>query len=203
MDNKDKKSTGLSPHRLEALSDGIFAFAMTLLVLSINLPESDKGVNAASYILSQLPNFWNFTLGFLILAFIWLNLNQGFHHIKKTNFGLIVFNILLLLFVVLLPFSTSLLNDFPDTFIAEIFFNANMLILSLILSMSWLYAQKSNLVETMDETKHIVIVTRRQYIFPAISLLAVILTFLTPGWSTLVYILIPILVYWPRKKLNS
>lgn len=200
MENKTTKPTGMLPSRLEALGDGIFAFAMTLLVLSINLPEGGKNANIGSYILAQIPNFWNFALSFLLLALIWLNLNQEFHHIRRTNFGLILLNILLLLFVVLLPFSTSLLNDFPDAFAAEMFFNVNMLVLALILSSNWWYAKKCNLIETMNDDEHIAMVSRKQYAFPAVSVLAVILTFITPGWSSLVYILIPIIMYWPTKK---
>lgn len=194
------KPTGMLPSRLEALGDGIFAFAMTLLVLSINLPEGGKNADIGNYILAQIPNFWNFALSFLLLALIWLNLNQEFHHIRRTNFGLIVLNIFLLLFVVLLPFSTSLLNDFPDAFAAEMFFNVNMLILALILSSNWWYAKKCNLIETMNDDEHIAMVSRKQYTFPAVSILAVVLTFITPGWSSLVYILIPIIMYFPTKK---
>jgi len=200
MNNKITKSTGMLPSRLEALGDGIFAFAMTLLVLSINLPEGGKNADIGAYLLNQLPNFLNFVLSFLILAFIWLNLNQEFHHIKRTNYGLILLNIAMLLFVVLLPFSTSLLNDFPDAFAAEMFFNINMLLLACLLSSNWWYARKHNLIETMGDDEHLAMVSRKQYVFPAISLLAVALTFFTPGWSSLSYILIPILMYLPSKR---
>ena len=200
MKNKINKSTEMLPSRLEALSDGIFAFAMTLLVLSINLPEVSQDINIGSFLVNQLPNFWNFALSFLLLAIIWIYLNQQLHHIKRTSFGFILINILLLLFVALIPFSTSFISDFPDVVAAELFFNLNMLMLACLLSLNWWYALKNKFVDTMGDEKHIALVSRKQYIFPAVSLLAVILTFIIPGYSSMSYILIPILIYLPTKK---
>lgn len=201
LESDDKKiSTGMSPKRLESLSDGIFAFAMTLLVLSINLPEGNKNIDVGNYIANQLPNFWNFALSFLLLAIIWLYLNQQFHHFAKTSFGSIMINIFLLLFVALLPFSTSLLSDFPDSRASELFFNSNMFLIASLLAVNWLYAKKSDLIEISGNGGHIAEVNKRLYIFPIVSALAIVACYIIPGYSTMLYLLIPIYVFLVKKR---
>ncbi|MFH1386233.1 MAG: TMEM175 family protein [bacterium] len=196
------RSTGMTPRRLESLADGIFAFAMTILVLAINLPDGAKHINVASYLLDQYGNFYNFALSFVLLALFWMNHSQQFHHIKKTDSLILWLNIFILLFVVLTPFSTSLMNDYPDDMVAEIFFNLNMLVLSSMMAFNWWYSFKKNYIETEENQEHIAKVTRKGLVFPAIALLAVIASFVVPGWSSLAYLLIPIISFAvPAKRL--
>jgi uncharacterized membrane protein len=195
------KSTSMAPHRLESLTDGIFAFAMTLLVLSINLPDVGKGINVGAYILGQYQNFWNFALSFLLLSTFWLNHSQQYHHIKKTDAVTLWLNIFMLLFVVLIPFSASLINDHPSDLAAEIFFNSNMLVLSSILALNWWYSFKKGFIDVESNKDHLIRVNRKALYMPAVSLLALLLSFAFPGWSTLTYWLIPLAMLspWPNK----
>ncbi len=187
----------MTPRRLESLADGIFAFAMTLLVLSINLPERSKVADVGAYLLNQGGNFWNFALSFLLLALFWLNHSQQYHHIKKTDALTLWLNILMLLFVVLIPFSTSLMNDYPSDMVAEIFFNSNMLILSSLLTINWGYAYRKGFIEVEGSAEHLARVSRRGLLTPAVSLAALLAAFFVPGWSTLVYLLIPLFSVFP------
>lgn len=189
----------MHPHRLEALTDGIFAFAMTLLVLSINLPNPKENSDVKLYVFSQLQNFWTFALSFLLLAFFWLNYSQQYHHVKKTNSVTVLLNIFILLFVVLMPFSTSLMNDFPSDKFAEIFFNGNFLLLSFLMFINWRYCIKMQFIET-ENKEHIALTTRRISWLPVISLLALFVAFVFPGWSTIVYLLIPVGMFFPSKN---
>jgi len=193
------ESTGMKPGRLETLTDGIFAIAMTLLVLSINLPGLSN-IDVGAFLIGQYQNFWNFTLSFLLLAFFWLNHSQQFHHIKKTNAVLLLLNIFILLFVVLIPFSTSLINDQPSSLIAEIFFNTNMLLLSSLLALNWWYAYKKQLIEVADNQEHLEQVGKKGFYMPATCLLALALGFIIRDWSTLIYLLIPLVMFWPTQR---
>jgi len=192
-ETKFSKSTGMTPHRLESLADGIFAFAMTLLVLSINLPEIGKHLSVGNYLVSQYGNFWNFALSFILLAVFWLNHSQQFHHIKKTDAATLWLNILVLLFVVLIPFSTSLMNDYPDDLVAEIFFNSNMFVLSAIMAFNWWYSYKKGYIEVEGIEEHLAQVSIKGLALPAVALFATLLAFIAPGWSTLTYLFIPVL----------
>lgn len=195
----NQKSSGMTPHRLEALSDAIFAFAMTLLVLSINLPVSNEHLDISKYFINQYENFFNFALSFLLLAFFWLNYSQQYNHIKKTTAATIWINIILLLFIVLVPFSTSLMTDFSDNVLAEIFFDLNMFIISCLFSLNWWYCLKKGIVAAENKT-HVHFVTSRLFLLPSVPLLALILAFIIPDYSTLVYLLIPIFTFLPQLK---
>jgi uncharacterized membrane protein len=194
------RSSGMTPRRIESLADGIFAFAMTLLVLSINLPESGPGVNVGAYLLGQYQNFWNFALSFLLLANFWLSHSQQYHHIKKTDALTLWLNIFMLLFVVLIPFSASLMNDHPSDLAAEVFFNSNMLVLSSLLAFNWGHSFKKGFIEPAGEEKHVAWVSRKMLYAPATALLALVMAFFFPGWSTLTYLLIPLAIYAPVRR---
>lgn len=187
------QSSPMHTHRLEALTDGIFAFAMTLLVLSINLPNPKENADVGSYIFSQLQNFWVFALSFLLLAFFWLNYSQQFHHIKKTDSMTVTITIFTLLFVVLMPGSTSLMNDYPKSIAAELFFSANFFVLSFLMYFNWQYCLKKQFID-MTYKAHIAQTTSKISLLPIVPLIAMLLAIITPSWSTLAYLLIPLIV---------
>jgi uncharacterized membrane protein len=194
------KSLGMTTRRLESLSDGIFAFAMTLLILAINLPVASQVKDVSAYLLGQYQNFWNFALSFLLLSVFWLNHSQQYHHIKRTNVWTLWINILMLLFVVLIPFSASMINDFPNDRGAEVFFNLNMLVLNSIMTLNWWYSRSKGLVEEVGSGEQISLVSRKAFYMPAISLFALLLSFVVPGWSSLTYALIPLALMLPARK---
>lgn len=77
---------GMTTHRLEALADGIFAIAMTLLVLNLALPESGKGLaELRSLLLGQLDKFFSYAVSFILLAILWVRHHEQFHYIKRTD----------------------------------------------------------------------------------------------------------------------
>ena len=170
---------------------------MTLLVISINLPPIEQNFDVGKYIIEQWPNFWNFTISFLLLAFFWLDFSQQINHIKKTSRGLMLINILMLLFVVLIPFSTSLFNDYPKNTSACLVFNVNMLCAVGIQTILWLYSAKNNLVSKENKV-HIESISKYIVYLPVIPLSALTIGLFEPSWSNFVYLLIPILLFMPR-----
>ena len=103
---------GLGKQRIEALSDGIFAFAMTLLVLDVKIPKlSEPLVNQgvlAQTLLDLWPKFLTFAMSFLILGFFWIAHHGYTHFLKRTDRYFLWINLLFLFIVVFLPFSTDL-----------------------------------------------------------------------------------------------
>ena len=97
----------LSTGRLEAFSDGVFAIAITLLVLELHVPEAKEGL------LGELAKEWSAYLGYFIsFAFIggvWVSHSNAMRFIKAVDGALMRLNLLLLLFVSLLPFTTALM----------------------------------------------------------------------------------------------
>ncbi len=115
MNNKNNSYTGLKPNRMEALSDGVFAIVMTLLVIELSVPLISK-LKAAEELGGMLtemwPKFLAFAVSFLVLGILWSIHHFQFHFIKRSNGMFTWINILFLLSVALIPFSTALIGEY-------------------------------------------------------------------------------------------
>jgi len=100
--------------RLEAFSDGVFAIAMTLLVLELTLLPKDvaNGIPLWDALTHLWPKFLSFTLSFATILIMWVNHHGLFRRIRKVDAHLLFTNGLLLLFVTFIPFPTALLGDY-------------------------------------------------------------------------------------------
>ncbi len=115
--------------RLVSLSDGVFAFAMTLLVVSVEIPAL-SGHEARTLLAHDVGQLWpqmlSFVIGFLVIGFLWSSHRRIFSRVRDFDDALIRFNILLLMLVAFLPFPTSILGRygnlaFPSVFYALVF----------------------------------------------------------------------------------
>jgi len=134
--------TLISKNRLEALVDGVFAFAMTLLVVGLSvptIPKPEAATELPAYVASMFPQFLSFLIAFFILASLWIVHHEHFHFLRSVDKVVLWLNILILIFVVLVPFSTNLSGDYPHVPIAPLIFHANMLILSCLFLVHWQY----------------------------------------------------------------
>jgi len=132
----------ISKNRLEALVDGIFAFAMTLLVVGLSVPDIPKAEAATqlpAHIATMFPEFLSFIIAFLILASFWIVHHEHFHYLRTVNVWMLRLNICILIFVVLVPFSTNLSGDYSHVPIAPLIFHLNMLALGVLFLIQWQY----------------------------------------------------------------
>jgi uncharacterized membrane protein len=98
----------MSPNRLEAFSDGVFAIAITLLVLDIHVPDPAAG-DLASELGAQWPSYVAYAVSFLTIGIIWINHHAMIRRLKAVDHEILILNLLLLLTVGLLPFTTALM----------------------------------------------------------------------------------------------
>jgi uncharacterized membrane protein len=99
----------MSPGRLEAFSDGVFAIAITLLVLDIHVPEPGSGSSLASELAAQWPSYVAYVVSFLTIGIIWINHHAMIRRLREVDHGVMIWNLLLLLTVGILPFTTALM----------------------------------------------------------------------------------------------
>ncbi len=189
---------GMTTERIAALTDGIFAVAMTLLVLTINVPEAGKSaaqIGLHNLLIGQMDKFVNYAVSFIILAVFWMEHHQQFHFIKRTDAGHLWINIFSLMFVALVPFSTSLRGDYPDHWVSGIFFASNLFVVGILYLWGWVYATKGHrLVDPSLDRQRIALSIRLEAVTPLVALLAMGLSVVAPGMSSYVYLLIPILL---------
>jgi len=117
MTNEQKpKNPLMSKDRLEMFSDGVFAIAITLLVLELKIPkheELQQYGGLSHYLIHIWPSFLGYFVGFLVLGIYWSNHHHLFLFIvKKTDHNFNVINIFFLLTMALLPFSIAIVSDF-------------------------------------------------------------------------------------------
>jgi TMEM175 potassium channel family protein len=200
----EEQDLGLTTNRIEALTDGIFAIAMTLQVLSLNLPETAGILNEAGLhhlLINQFDKFFNYARSFLLLAIFWIIHHQQFHQIIKTDRKHLWINIFMLMFVALIPFSTTIVGNFNNDWMAEFFFGGNLFFVGLFIQLNWLYAtNRHRLVRKNYPQEKIDIGKRRGMVTPLISLLAMGISTINPSLASYTYLIIPAILLLPSLK---
>ena len=152
----DDKETG----RVEAFSDGVFAVAITLLVLNIHgLPNPSNPIPDAdlwNLLRDQWPIYLAFVTSFATIGVMWINHHRLFTHIKRVDTNLFALNLLLLLVIVFIPFPTALLASYithPEYHYAALLYSATDILLAISFNLLWRYASHKNrlLDENVDQ----------------------------------------------------
>jgi uncharacterized membrane protein len=101
----------VSPNRLEAFSDGVFAIAITLLVLDLHVPPAGSG-RLGHELLAQWPSYAAYVISFFTIGIIWVNHHAAFTRLRAVDHSILIWNLALLLSVSVLPFTTSLMAEY-------------------------------------------------------------------------------------------
>jgi uncharacterized membrane protein len=99
----------MSTNRMEAFSDGVFAIAITLLVLEIHVPEPGSGGSLGHALLAQWPSYAAFVVSFLTIGIIWINHHAMVRRLRIIDHSILIWNLVLLMTVSALPFTTALM----------------------------------------------------------------------------------------------
>jgi uncharacterized membrane protein len=131
--------------RFETLSDGIFAVAMTILVLDLKLPQLPHDVSSTQMFLALFalwPKIGAFIISFLFLAKTWDVQRLVIHAVDRVDYPFVVMNVLLLLVCCFLPFSTGLVAEYPQVSFAASVYLANMIALPCLNYLMWHHATR-------------------------------------------------------------
>ena len=196
---------GLSKHRIEALSDGIFAFAMTLLVLDVKIPKLPQAAIDAGLLgptlLALWPKFFSYIMSFVVLGMFWVGQHTYTHFLKRTDRWFLWLNLLFLMFIVGVPFSTDLLGDYPTQKVAVMIYGSNIIALGLTLYLQWWYATYRHRLVGRDLEPEVVRKgTQRMLGGAAVYGGAVLLALLNPRLSLILYALAPLFyIFFPAR----
>jgi uncharacterized membrane protein len=194
----------IAKNRLETLVDGIFAIAMTLIVLTIAPPRPPLEQAASllpGMIMDLIPQILSFAIAFLVLGIFWLEHHRQFHFVKAVDPRLLWINIILLISIAFVPFSTDVAGDYATVQIAVLLFNINIVIVGIIFAVQWQYICKSeHLCDPLPDAD-----TMQQRVFqtlliPAVAGIAVIISVFSPTLSLLAYLVVPPVAYFLREK---
>ena len=184
---------GLKPSRIEALTDGVFAIAMTILVLELAIPNfigtHTAGEEAPRNFVEMIPEFYVYGLGFVVLGIYWILHRFMFHFIKRSDGVLVWLNIAFLMFAAAVPFTTAVLR--VNKVLAPgsnsvspmpwVFNSATMIITILILLGIWQYATGKHRLVDSDIDKRVVWVFKKIIIIGmSIMVVGFVLSFFIP-----------------------
>ena len=143
--------------RVETFSDGVFAIAITLLVLTIAQPTNYADL--AHQLSARRPSLVAYVVSFLVIGIMWVNHHTVFTHLKRIDRGFFYWNLLLLMTIVFIPYPTEVFGEAlrkgEGTTTAAVFYSAAMLVNAVMWAGLWLYASTGRrlLVDTFPESQ--------------------------------------------------
>jgi uncharacterized membrane protein len=186
-------SPQLSKHRIEALVDGIFAVAMTLLVIELKLPEHVQATSSAEllHVLGELaPTFGSWVISFLVLAIFWIGNHRLYSYVRHLDGPLMWYTILMLAGASLLPFASAVNGRFLSQ-LAQAVYATVMTVMALgsLLVAARIYRHPELCAHPMDKATYAGVCIR-QGILIVIAALTVVLAGKAPGIANTAFLLL-------------
>ncbi len=194
---------GLAKSRVEALADGIFAVAMTLLVLDIKSPEQrvfGSNHDLIGYLAQLEHSFAMYAISFVVLGIFWIGHHVLFHFVRHMDRRLLWLNLVFLLLITLVPFSTDLLGDHGDLSLPGLVYGANLLALGTLLAVHVRYLGRHPQLAAAELTPAVMAhMYWEARIYALVPLLSMAVSFYSPRVGMYLYLLLAIPVFGPSR----
>lgn len=186
-------AAGLEKNRLEALTDGIMAVAMTLLVLDLKFDGSEDIVTDAhliDHLLAIERTFTVYIVSFVVLGMYWIAHHLQFQFIRRVDRGVLWINLAFMLLVTLVPFTTNVMMDYEQLVVPVVMFGVNQLLLSWALLLNINYVARRPALREETLTPDVVrFIHRRLLVFSMVPLLSIVMAFFQPRAALYLYVL--------------
>lgn len=202
--------TIIDGNRVVSFSDAVFAFAATLLVLKIDLPQIDGGSpvepQLAQALISLWPTYVANIISFLVIGYYWLNHHAIFGMIRKYDSTIVWMNLIFLIFLSFLPFPVDLYGDYSNVRVVVVFYCASLAFVGYLLALMWWYASsKKRLISKEMGENHMKFYFIRVFIAPVTFTLSMPLVWLHPtiaqfSWLIILFGSIAANQYYCKKK---
>lgn len=189
-----ERDIDVDPGRLLGLTDGIFGMVMTLLVFGIALPEIviSSQADFVSFLQSITPTIGITLVSFILVSSFWL-----YHHefIKITNFNIpfLWFNIFFLASISFIPFSTSVVGNYSQFFLANVVLGLNVLLTIIFFLLMFWYASKKGFLENKPSESERKYINNTFYIIMGLTVLINLLDYNISNNFIYLYFLVPVI----------
>ena len=178
--------------RVEAFSDGIFAIAITLLVLEIRVPESHltgHGSTLSRALLALWPSYLGYLISFVTIGIMWVNHHSMFVLIRRTDRYFLLLSVVFLMCIAFLPFPTAVLAEYlsepKGRRVAVALYSASFTLIALAYNAVWWYAaREGGLLEPDADREAVQTISRRYLIGPLAYGVSFALAFVN-SWASL------------------
>ena len=191
--------------RIEAFSDGVFAIAITLLVLDLKVPRGmAEGRDLLAALVGQWPAYLAFVTSFATIGIMWINHHRMFTLIGRTDDGLLVLNGLLLLGVTFVPFPTGVMAEYIPRAagrVAAAVYSGTYVVIAVFFNLLWWYAAHyKRLLMSAADRAVVQAITRGYSIGPLCYALALGLAFVSVAASLVLNLALAI--FWALPSQN-
>jgi len=175
--------------RLEAFSDGVFAIAITLLIIEIGVPHVEAEGSLTQALLDLWPSYVGYVVSFLTIGVMWVNHHHMFKDIDRCDHTLLVLNMLLLLGIAFVPFPTAVVAEYVregrHELEAALTYGGTFVVIAIVFDAFWLYASRDRrLIDPHVSDARLRSRTLRYLPGPLLYAVALPLAFVSP-WITL------------------
>jgi uncharacterized membrane protein len=192
--------------RIEAFSDGVFAIAITLLIIEIGVPhleDEPPGTTLPQALVGLWPSYLGYVISFLQIGVIWANHHNRFRFIERSDHGLLFLNILFLMCVAFIPFPTALLAEYLERTASEretagVIYAGTLAVTAVFFTLLWLYAAANRLVDRNLDPSLVRAMTRRYLLGTVAYLLVFVLAYVNVAASVILIVLRALLFVLPE-----
>jgi uncharacterized membrane protein len=199
------RETGKDRDRIVNLSDGVFAIAITLLILDIRVPDIPENMVSSQLptaLLSLWPNYLGYFLSFVGISVFWMIHHSIFRPIRAYDRTLLYLNFLFLMVVAFVPFPTSLLGEYGDHQLPVAIYAATLAVGRLLLTaIHWYSTRNDRLLEDTQDPATVRFFLIRGLTIPALFLFSIVISFFSVSaaiWTWFVMIAVDALVIHRR-----
>jgi len=194
--------------RLLALSDGVFAFAMTLLVVQLLVPQLGPGQvgQLGTKLLDQVPSYVSYLISFAVISIYWYSHHRLFRYVRRWDVWLIALNLGALLFVAVMPFPTAIMGRYGDQTLAVVIYAATLGTTGLFIWLIWWHGIRRQLFARSLEQHAARQFRWRAFLTPAVFFLSIPVAFWQPRVAQFSWGLIWIGIYVlsrPRGRVSN
>jgi TMEM175 potassium channel family protein len=194
---------GFGTTRIEALADGIFAVAMTLLVLDVKLPDGElykSNHDLIERLLSLEHIYVIYLVSFIVLGMYWVAHHAAFHFIRYVDHTLLWINLIFLFLITSVPFGTDLLGSHNTLTFPYLYFGSKVLVLSSLLLAQTIYLRRHPELAQPSLTPAVVRqIVKRTAIFAMVPVLSMAAVFYNTRLALYLYFLLPIVHFLPGR----
>jgi len=172
--------------RIVAFSDGVFAIAATLLVFTIDAPETlTHAPNLPSALGALRWEMVSYFLSFAVIGWLWLTHHRLFGRLTHFDRNLIVLNLVYLGLIAFIPFSSDLLGDFTDQWSAVVSYAGNLGAVTTVSALMWGYSARNDLMQA-EERAEVLADYRELFLIPAVFLASIPIAFAS-AWAAIAF----------------
>jgi uncharacterized membrane protein len=192
--------------RIEAFSDGVFAIAITLLIIEIGVPHVVGTESLFEELVKLWPSYLGYAISFLVIGTVWANHHNRFRLISRSDHILLFLNIVFLMCIAFIPFPTALLADYiPGTEVhrttAVAVYSGTLDVTAVFFTILWLYAAGNyRLVDRAVDPLLLRAMTRRYVFGMLLYILAFALAFYSAAASLALIVILALIFVLPEPE---